>query len=118
MKDMRRRQDAEPPVKMHSVRNIWRWSCQGRFAALVTPSAKSEGTLVASQVVIGEIKMASILRMTPAPTVRPRPAGRLLASDSWNRRAQSKCDRWKKVQRGLYEVTQQWRKDVLWPVKL
>ena len=31
---------------------------------------------------------------------------------------QSKCDRWKKDRRGLYEVSQQWRKDVLWPVKL
>ena len=46
---------------MHSVKKIWRWSCQGRFAALVTPSAKSEETLVPSQSVIGEIKMSEHL---------------------------------------------------------
>ena len=69
------------PVKMHSVRNLWRWSSQGRFAALLTPSAKSEGTLADSQVAIGEIRMASILRMISCADGRsdPRPAGRLQA---------------------------------------
>ena len=85
----------------------------------MTPSAKSEEILVPSQGVIGEIKMASILRTTPCPDSPTRGlqvACRRLTPGIEER--QSKCDRWKKVRRGLYEVSQQWRKEVLWPVKL
>ena len=54
----------------------------------MTPSAKSEETLVPSQSVIGEIKMASILRTDALPRQSdPRPAGRLPASDSGNEEA-------------------------------
>ena len=99
MEDTRRRQDAEPPVKMQSVKKIWRWSCKGQFATIVTPGAKSEETLVPSQSVIGEIKMASILRTTPAPTVRPA-ACVASASNSWNGRASQSAIGGKKFSAG------------------
>jgi hypothetical protein len=95
---------------MHSVKKIWRWSCKGQFA---TPGAKSEEPLFPSKGVIGEIKMASILQ-TPCPdtpTCGLQVAYRRLTPGIEER--QSKCDRWKKGRRGLYEVSQQRRKDVL-----
>ena len=82
------------------------------------PGAKSEEALVPSQGVIGEIKMASILR-TPypgRPTCGLQVAYRRLTPAIEER--QSKCDQWKKGRRGLYEVSQQRGKDVLWPVNL
>jgi hypothetical protein len=71
-----RQQGAEPPVKMRLVKKIWRCSCKGQFATIVIPGAKSEEALVPSQGVIGEIKMASILRTTPGPTDQPARLGR------------------------------------------
>jgi hypothetical protein len=82
---------------MQSVKKIWRWSCKGQFATIVTPGVKSEQTLVPSQSVISEIKMASILRTTPcpeSPTRGLRVACRRLTPSIEER--QSKCDRWKK----------------------
>jgi hypothetical protein len=54
-------QDAETPVKMQSVKKIWRWSCKGQFATIAGLGAKKEETLIPSQDAIGEIKMVSIL---------------------------------------------------------
>ena len=62
---------AEPPVKMHSVKKFGDGAARDDSPALVTPGAKSEETLVPSQSVIGEIKMASTCER-PAPTVRPQ----------------------------------------------
>jgi hypothetical protein len=99
---------------MHSVKKIWRWRCKGQFAALVTPTAKSEQILVSSQTVISEIKDGEHLANDALPRKSdPRSAGRLSASDSRNRRASVKVRSVEKVRRGVCEVRQQWRKDVL-----
>ncbi len=92
---------------MQLVKKIWRWSCKEQFATIVIPGDKREEPLFPSKGVIGEIKMPSILRTTPAPTVQGA-AWQVACSVSnpWNGRASQSAISGKKFS-ALHEVTQQ-----------